>query len=167
MKNHRIALIAAIGAGNRVIGNNNQLLWKIPEDMKRFKTLTAGRPVIMGRKTWESIPLKFRPLPGRTNLVITRQKDYVAEGSTVCNSLEEAVAEATTAPGAEELFVIGGAQIYEEALSVANRLYLTIVYGNYSGDAFFPAYETIFTKKIEDEGHIGNDLKFDFQTLER
>src|SRR3989344_734446 len=118
-----IAIIAALGEQTRALGKNNELLWHIPDDLKRFKELTLGHPVIMGRKTWESLPPKFRPLPGRTNIVVTRQAGYVAEGAVVADSLETARVGATRAPGADEMFVIGGGELYREALPFADRLY--------------------------------------------
>src|SRR3989338_8490136 len=121
-----IAIIAALGAQTRAIGKDNGLLWHIPDDLKRFKELTLGHSVIMGRKTWESLPEKFRPLPGRTNVVVTRQAGYVAEGA-VCGAggawaaawLGAARAAAARAPGADEMFVIGGGELYREALPFA------------------------------------------------
>jgi dihydrofolate reductase len=114
-----ISLIAAIGAGNRALGKDGQLLWQIPDDLKRFKAITSGHPVIMGRKTWESLPEKFRPLPGRLNIVVTRQEGYEATGAEVCASLETALAMAQgthAAEGGMEVFVIGGGELYKEAL---------------------------------------------------
>lgn len=127
-----ISIIVAV-AHNGVIGDKNALLWHISEDLKYFKALTTGHPVVMGRKTWESIG---RPLPNRTNVVLTRE-ERTFEGARTAHSLEEAVA--MFAPD-EEVFVIGGAQIYAEALPVADRLYLTRVEHDYEGDAHFPAW---------------------------
>ena len=110
-----LVLIAAV-AENRAIGRDNQLLWHIPEDMAHFRTLTAGQTVIMGRKTWESLPPRFRPLPGRRNIVISRQADYPAPGAKRADSLENALALASTAGTA---FIIGGEQIYRQALPLA------------------------------------------------
>lgn len=131
-----IVLIAAV-AKNRVIGRDNQLLWNIPEDMAHFKALTQGHPVLMGRKTWESLPPRFRPLPGRRNIVISRQADYVAAGAETAGSLEAGLA--LLAPG-EKLFVIGGAEIYEQALPFATQMELTEVDLAPDGDAWFPAF---------------------------
>lgn len=117
-----------------VIGDNNALLWHIAEDMRRFRTITLGSPVIMGRKTYESIG---RPLPGRTNIVVTRQQITI-EGCIVAPSLAEAIA-ACPQPCAE-IFIIGGAQIYAQALPIADRLYLTVVHREYEGDTSFPAW---------------------------
>jgi len=144
----RVSLIAAIGARTRAIGRDNRLLWQLPEDLKRFKRITDGHPVVMGRKTWESLPEKFRPLPGRTNIVVSRQHDFAASGATVVHSLDDALAWAETAPGAEEVFIIGGAQLYAAALPYADRLYLTSVNDDAPGDAFFPPYPD-FTEIIE------------------
>ena len=164
-RKNRISAIAAIGNTTRALGKGGGLLWHIPEDMKRFKELTSGRPVIMGRKTWESIPLKFRPLPGRKNIVITRNADFEADGATVSSSIEDAIAKAEQA-NPEEIFIIGGAEIYRQALPLADRLYLTLVESDDPGDAFFPEYPE-FKKEIErKEGSSGN-LKFSFVTLER
>ncbi len=129
-----IILIAAV-AKNRVIGRDNQLLWHIPADMAHFKQLTAGHTVIMGRKTWESLPPRFRPLPGRHNIVISRQIAYQAEGAEVANSLEMALNMASTAKMA---FIIGGEQIYSQTLPLAHRLEITEVSLSPEGDAWFP-----------------------------
>ena len=125
-----ISIIVAI-AENGVIGDKNALLWNIKEDMRRFRTTTMGHPVVMGRKTFESIG---RPLPKRTNVVITRG-DSEFEGCLVAHSIEEAVK--MFSPD-EEVFIIGGAQIYKQALPLADKLYLTIVHRNYEGDTSFP-----------------------------
>ncbi len=144
----RIAIIAAVGR-NRELGLGGKLLWHIPDDMRRFKELTTGHPVIMGRKTWESLPQKFRPLPGRTNIVVTRQTGYEAAGATVVDSLE-----AARAKGAGEVFVIGGGELYAAALPFANRLYLTLVDADTDADTFFPPYESEFVV-IKSEFGVG------------
>lgn len=128
-----VSIIVAI-AENGVIGDKNALLWNIKEDMRRFRTTTTGHPVIMGRKTFESIG---RALPKRTNVVITRGEGTF-EGCEVAHSLEEAVA---MFPQDEEVFIIGGAQIYRQAMPLADRLYLTIVHRSYEGDTSFPEIE--------------------------
>ena len=125
-----LSIIVAV-ADNGIIGDKNSLLWHIREDMLRFKRITTGHPVIMGRKTFESIG---RPLPNRTNVVISRQ-DIVIDGCTVVHSLEEAIA---SLPRGEEIFIIGGAQIYGQALPLADKLYLTLVHRDYDGDTSFP-----------------------------
>ena len=148
---HRLSLIAAIGK-NRELGLNGQLLWHLPDDMRHFKAATAGYPVIMGRKTWESLPERFRPLPGRTNIVVTRQPGYAAEGAIVAGSLAEARIAAARAPGADEVFVIGGGELYAAALPDADRLHLTLVDEAAEADAFFPAYEDAFVVREEHAG---------------
>lgn len=129
-----LSLIAAV-AKNRVIGNNNQLLWHLPEDMRHFRETTRGKPVIMGRKTWESLPDSFRPLPGRLNIVVSRNPAYQAAGATLAGSLEEAIRQAGNA---KEIFVIGGEELYRQALPLADRLYLTEIENSFAGDALFP-----------------------------
>jgi len=129
-----IIIIAAV-AKNRVIGKDNQLIWNIPEDMAHFKSLTQGHTVVMGRKTWESLPPRFRPLPGRRNIVVTRQADYLAPGAETATSLEAAFA---LAASDAKLFVIGGADIYAQAIAMADRLELTEVDLSPDGDAWFP-----------------------------
>src|SRR5688572_3922888 len=115
MTKPRISIIVA-HSKNMVIGKANDLIWEIPDDHLRFKKITMGHPVVMGRKTWESIPEKFRPLPGRTNFVITRDGLYSAPGAIVVTSLQEALTQASTASGSEEIFIVGGGEIYKEAL---------------------------------------------------
>lgn len=129
-----IVLIAAI-ARNGAIGRDNQLLWQIPEDMAHFRQLTAGQTVIMGRKTWESLPPRFRPLPGRRNIVISRQADYPAPGAELANSLEAALA---LLGSTETAFIIGGEQIYRLAMPHAQRLEITHVDLAPEADAWFP-----------------------------
>lgn len=157
-----ISIIVAI-AENGIIGDKNALLWNIKEDMRRFRTTTTGHPVIMGRKTFESIG---RPLPKRTNVVITRG-DNTFEGCEVAHSLEEAVA---MFPKEEEVFIIGGAQIYAQALPIADRLYLTIVHRDYEGDTAFPKFDMAEWREISrEEFERGEeyDGAFTFIDLER
>lgn len=165
---HTINIIAAIGQ-NRELGNNNQLLWHLPEDLKRFKELTNGHPVIMGRKTFESIPEKFRPLPNRTNIVVSRNLDLaLPEGVLAALSLEEAIVLAQKAPGSEEIFIIGGGQIYTEAVEkkLADRLYLTLVEKTFpEADVFFPEYQTAFPKETSRENKESEAFRFAFLTL--
>jgi dihydrofolate reductase len=147
-----VVIIAAV-AKNRVIGRNNQLIWNIPEDMAHFKALTAGHTVIMGRKTWESLPPRFRPLPGRRNIVISRQADYAAPGAEVADSLENALKLASTAATA---FIIGGEQIYMQAMALADRLEITEVDLEPEGDAWFPEIPAVnwkITAKTEGSGY--------------
>jgi dihydrofolate reductase len=127
----RLSLIVAM-ARNRVIGRDGKLPWHLSADLKRFKALTMGHHIVMGRKTWESIG---RPLPGRTSVVITRNPAYAAAGATVVNSVESAL---KTAAGDSEVFVIGGADIYRSALALADRIYLTELQAEYQGDVLFP-----------------------------
>jgi dihydrofolate reductase len=135
-----LCLIAAL-AENRVIGRDNQLPWHLPADLKHFKALTLGKPIIMGRKTWDSLG---RPLPGRLNVVVSRQPGLLLEGAEVFATLEAALERAEAwaqANGAEELMLIGGAQLYELGLARAERLYLTRVGLSPEGDAYFPALD--------------------------
>ncbi|WP_339408987.1 dihydrofolate reductase [Pseudomonas sp. EA_35y_Pfl2_R5] len=132
-----LCMIAAL-AENRVIGRDNQLPWHLPADLKHFKALTLGKPIIMGRKTWDSLG---RPLPGRLNLVVSRQPDLQLEGAEVFTSLDAALERAEVwarEEDAEELMLIGGAQLYELGLAQAERLYLTRVGISPQGDAYFP-----------------------------
>jgi dihydrofolate reductase len=131
-----IILIAAL-ARNRVIGRENGLCWHIPEDLARFRQLTRSHPVIMGRRTWESLPASVRPLPGRQNIVVSRQLDYTAGGAQVCSTLDDALALCEQ----ETVFIIGGAQLYTLALSRADVLELTEVELTPEGDAFFPEFK--------------------------
>lgn len=131
----RVTLIAAV-ARNRVIGRSNRLPWRLPEDLRRFKALTLGRPVVMGRKTFESIRDAIGgPLPGRRNIVVTRNADYTAPGCVIVGSLEAALA---AARDGDEVFVIGGEQLYREALPIADRLQFTEIDADFEGDAWFP-----------------------------
>lgn len=154
-----ITLIAAI-AKNNCIGKNGSLPWRIPEDMAHFKDLTMGYPVIMGRKTWESIPEKFRPLPGRHNIVVTRQEAYpLPENVERASSLEEALLMHAT----EDLFVIGGAEIYRASMDRADRLEITHVHQDVDGDTFFPEIPEATWHEAAREDHDG----FSFVTYER
>jgi dihydrofolate reductase len=132
-----VALIVAV-AENGVIGRDGKLPWRIPEDMKWFRERTAGRPLIMGRKTWESFPK--RPLPGRTNIVITRDGSYEAEGAVVVTSLDAAL-DVAYGEEPEEIMVIGGAEVYRVALPLVRRIYLTSVHGEIEGDTHFPSID--------------------------
>lgn len=125
-----ISIIAA-ASQNGIIGANNKLPWRLPADLKRFKELTLGHPILMGRKTFESIG---KPLPGRTNIVITRQKEFACCGAITASSLEEAL---RLCGEAEEVFAIGGATIYEQALPLADKIYLTVIHQDFEGDARF------------------------------
>ncbi len=146
-----ISLIAAISE-NSCIGKNGELPWRIPEDLQHFKELTLNHPVVMGRKTWESLPERFRPLPGRTNIVITRQADYtVPQGVLVYNSLSEALRNHQQ----EEIFIIGGAEMYAQSLPLANTLFITHVHQTVDGDAFFPPIDSSRWTESAREDHPG------------
>ncbi len=159
----KIALIAAMST-NRVIGINNDLPWHLPDDMKYFMNTTLGRTVIMGRKNYESLPPKYRPLPNRTNIVVTRQADYEAEGCSVVGSMEAAV-ELARANGEDLLFIIGGGQIYELGLDLADEVYLTEIEAHIdNGEVFFPELGSEWVESSRknhpaDERHI---YSFDF-----
>lgn len=159
----KISMIAAIASGNRAIGKDNKLIYHIPKDLKRFKELTSGHVVIMGRKTFESIG---KPLPNRINIVISRDPSYAAEGIIVVHSLEEALRLPSFAQGDDEIFVIGGGQIYQQAMPLADKLYLTIVEGSPEADTFFPDYSD-FKKVVFEEAHESAGLKYKFLDLER
>lgn len=132
-----ISIVVAM-ARNGVIGRDNGLPWRLPDDMRWFRDVTMGKPVIMGRKTYESIPPRFRPLPGRDNIVITRQADYDAPGATAVASPQSAL---TAAAGAAEIMVAGGSSIYAAFLPQTDRIYLTQIAADVDGDAFFPAVD--------------------------
>lgn len=166
MNMEKISLIAALGR-NRAIGKDNELIWQIPDDLKRFKALTDGHPVIMGRKTWESIPEKYRPLPNRTNIVITTDSNYSAPGAVLAQSFPEALSLARDASGSEEIFAIGGQRVYECALPFASRLYLTLIDDEKEGDAFFPAYEDQFANEAAREEREHDGLRYAWVDLER
>ncbi|WP_370279257.1 type 3 dihydrofolate reductase [Pontibacterium sp.] len=165
----RLAIIVA-QAENRVIGINNKLPWHLPEDLRYFKQVTMSKPIIMGRKTYESIG---RPLPGRTNIVISRQEGYAPEGVKVVPSLEAAIELAESIcviDGAEEAMVIGGAQIYEQALTRADRLYLTQVHASVEGDAWFPAFAMEEWREVGREDFTAmepNPYDYSFIVLDR
>jgi len=159
----RICLIAALAA-NRVIGKNNALPWHLPADLKRFKALTMGHPVVMGRKTYESIG---RPLPGRRNLVITRNRGYSAPGCEVVHSFDAAIA---ACRDAQEIFVIGGAELYRESLPRAHCLELTEIRAEIEGDATFPEFSVSEWQETGREIHsdeAGIPFRYDFARYER
>ena len=159
----RLNLIYA-RAANGVIGKDNALPWHLPEDMAHFKRMTAGCPVIMGRKTWDSLPPKFRPLPGRRNIVVTRQADWQADGAERAGSLPEATA---LCADAAEVWVIGGAQIYAEAAPLAHRAVVTEIGRDFEGDAYAPSLGADW-EETKRETHVAADgLPFDFVTRVR
>jgi dihydrofolate reductase len=159
----RIALIVAM-AENGVIGCNNQLPWHIPADLRHFRTLTMGKPIIMGRKTYESIG---RPLPGRDNIVITADSLYEADGCQVVHSIDQALA---AAGSCQEAMIIGGANLYRQTLEKADRLYLTLVKAEPQGDTWFPEIELQQWREVERETHEAdgnNEYDYDFVVLDR
>lgn len=159
----RICLIAAMAA-NRVIGRNNTLPWHLPADLKRFKALTSGHPVVMGRKTYESIG---KPLPGRRNLVISRNAGYAAPGCEVVCCLDAALA---ACRGASDIFVIGGAELYRESLPRAHRLEFTEIHAEFEGDAVFPEFSAAHWREARRETHgteAGSAFAYDFVRYER
>lgn len=163
MSKPTISMIAGIGK-NRELGEGDKLIWRIPEDLKRFKAITTGHPIIMGRKTFESIG---RALPNRTNIVVTRDPNYNSEGVTICNAVEQAIEKAKGTLGGEEIFIIGGGQIYNLAIKFADKLYLTLFDSqNPNADTFFPEYKEFdkitFEEKGENEG-----LRYKFVNLEK
>lgn len=159
-----IALIWAM-ADDRVIGIDNRLPWKLPADMRWFRRHTLGKPVIMGRLTFESFGA--RPLPERRNLVISRDPGYVAPGAEVYASLAAALAAVADAP---EVMIIGGMSIYQQALPLAGRLYMTLVHGQFAGDAWFPAFDMSPWQEVERSDHTADDknpVPYSFVILER
>jgi dihydrofolate reductase len=144
-----ISLIVA-KSNNNVIGKNNQLIWHLPADLKHFKTITMGHTVVMGRKTYESM---MKPLPGRTNVVITRQDNYHPEGITIEPSLEDALKDLKV----EEVFIIGGGEIFKQAMAVANKLYITEIHADFEGDTFFPEINQNVWVKTEEEKHLKDE----------
>ncbi len=147
-----LSIIAALGR-NRAIGYQNQLPWRLPTDLQRFKQLTMGHHMLMGRKTFESIG---RPLPGRTSIIITRQPDYHVAGCLIAHSLAEAIALAKER-GEQEAFVIGGAEIYAQALPLTDRMYLTWVEAEPEADAFFPEFDESAWESIEEEAFAADE----------
>ena len=147
-----LAMIVAMAKG-RAIGKDNQLLWHLPEDLKFFKRTTMNKPIIMGRKTFDSIG---RPLPGRTNIVVTRQRDWAHDGVKTAHSLDEALRMAegqAFIDGSDEIMLIGGAQLYAEALPLCEKIYLTRVDGEFEADAFFPEIDEQQWRETSRESH--------------
>jgi dihydrofolate reductase len=163
-----ISMIAAV-AENGVIGKDNDLVWNLPDDMRYFVEKTRGRHVIMGRKNFESIPEKFRPLPNRPNIILSRNTAYHADGCTTVDNLSAAL---NIAKESEEYeaFIIGGAQIYQMGLEYADRMYITEVKGSFEGDTFFPEFDKSIwkeTSRISHEKDERHDFAFDFVTYEK
>ncbi len=165
MQKAKVCIVVAVSAFDRAVGKDGKLLWHIPEDLKRFKRLTMGHPVIMGRKTFDSIVSYIGgPLPGRTNIVVTRS-NLCIDGVLVCHSLEEAFT-AAHAIDTEEVHIGGGSDIYAQVLPYVDRLYLTVIHETKEADTFFPDYSE-FTKEIEREEHRDHNPPYTWLTLER
>lgn len=166
----KVGIVVALGKNglhNTAIGKDGMLLWHIPNDLKRFKALTLGHPVIMGRKTFESIIQTLgKPLPGRTNIVVTRDPVWAYDDVAVFHSIESALEYAKTLDS-EEVFIGGGGEIYKQALPFVDKLYLTLIEAEKEADSFFPEYEKEFTKKTFEEAHELDGLKYRFVNLER
>jgi dihydrofolate reductase len=159
----RIYLVAAVAA-NGIIGANGQLPWHLPEDLKHFKKLTLGHPVIMGRRTWESLGT-YKPLPGRENIVVSRSPGYDAPGAAVATSLDAAVA---FCAGEKVAFVIGGTSLFEAALPVASGLVMTEIHRDYQGDTWFPKYDRSEWRESQRQPHTAADgTRFDFVFYEK
>lgn len=155
-------------AKNRVIGRNNRLPWHLPADLKHFKFLTMGQTIVMGRKTYESIG---KPLPGRANVIITRQADYEVPGAMVVHSLEDALLICEeTSTGHSENFIIGGEKLYRQALKICQRMYITEIQRNFDGDVFFPEFDRSEWEETQRDKHIGeseDSFEYHFVVLER
>ncbi len=165
-----ILSIIVAAAENNVIGKDNALIWNLPTDMKFFKDKTKGHPIITGRKNYESIPEKYRPLPGRTNIVITRQTAYSAPGAVVISSINDAIKYAKHHFVNEEVFIIGGAEIYKQTLFECDKIYLTRIHHSFEGDAFFETLDNTVWKRIAHEDVAAdekNRYSFTFETWER
>jgi dihydrofolate reductase len=156
-----VSLVVAI-ADNGVIGDRGRIPWRIADDMKFFRAVTMGKPCIMGRKTWDSLPKK--PLTGRTNIVVTRDRAFRGEGAVVVHSLDEAFARCA---GADEIAIIGGADIYAAALPRATRIHLTEVHRNVEGDARFAFDRSLWRETAREDRTTSEGLAFSFVTLER
>lgn len=139
-----------------MIGIGNTLPWRLPADLRHFKRLTLGHPILMGRKTWDSLG---KPLPGRTSIIITRNPDFVAQGCLVAHSLEEALA---YHPNTGEVFCIGGADLYKQVLPLADRLYLTEIQRDYEGDAWFPEFDRNIWRETQRRSEAADGLEYDF-----
>lgn len=164
----RISMIAAVST-NGVIGKDNDLAWSLPDDMKYFKETTAGHHVILGRKNWESIPHKWRPLPKRPNIVITRNPDYQATGATVTDSLDKALEMARNAEE-PEVFIIGGGEIYKMGFEVSDRIYITEVHATVEGDTFFPEWDKSDWQEVSRTHHDADErhaFAFDFVVYDK
>ena len=153
MPTPRIAFVVALD-DNRLIGRDNALPWRLPDDMRWFREVTLGKPCLMGRKTYDSLPARFRPLPGRQNIVVTRNRDYEAPGAVVVHSVEDAL---RAAGDAEEIIIVGGADLFRRLLPEAGRLYLTQVHGAAEGDVYFPAYDAAEWREVYRAEHTADE----------
>ena len=162
-----LVIVAAMAKGNRAIGKDNRLLWHAPTDLKHFKTLTLGHPIIMGRKTFESIvAILGKPLPGRTTIVLTRDTNYRHPGVIVAHSLDEAISFAV-AGNPQEIHIGGGAELYCQALPLVSKLHITWFFAEKEGDAFFPEFEDEFAVVTRHPPQEDNGLKFQWIDYER
>jgi dihydrofolate reductase len=160
----KLSLVAAI-ARNGAIGRSGTIPWRIPEDVRRFKELTTGHAVVMGRRTWDSLPERFRPLPGRRNVVVTRRADWSADGAERADSLEDALHLLDVTP---QVYVIGGAELYAAALPLADELLLTEIDADVEGDTFFPPFDRGDFEEVAREPHVSEDgVPFSFVTYVR
>jgi len=164
-KNPRVSTIVVIAEKSRALGKDNKLLWKLPGDLKRLREITMGHPLIMGRKTLTEHMGKV--LDGRTNIVVSRNKNFSFPGAITCTTIEEAIEKGKTSAGGEEVFIFGGAQIYDLAMPLTDRLYLTIVQDEPEADAFFPDYSEFKTIVEKSEVMEDNGIKYYYLTLER
>jgi len=157
----KISLVAAVARGG-VIGRGGTIPWRIPEDAQRFRALTMGHPVVMGRRTWDSLPVRFRPLPGRRNVVVTRNRAWHADGAERAGSLPDAL---RLLDGAPQVFVIGGAELYAAALPLADELLLTEIDAEVEGDTFFPSWDRTAFEEASREEHVSETgIPFSFVT---
>lgn len=153
-----LSIIVAV-ANDNVIGINNTMPWHLPEDLKRFRALTTGHHIVMGRKTYESLG---RLLPGRTTVIVTRNTDYAVEGAIIAHSVEEALA---ACMDDEEVFLIGGAELYQQGITHADKIYMTEVHADFEGDAFLPSFDLTQWDEVERESHVAeNGLSFSYVT---
>jgi dihydrofolate reductase len=160
----RVSLVAAVARGG-VIGRDSVIPWRLPEDLQRFRALTVGHPVVMGRRTWESLPDRYRPLPGRGNVVVTRNAGWSAQGADRAASVEDAI---RLLDGEPEVFVIGGGEIYGAALPYADELRLTEIDAEIEGDTYFPEWDRTAFREVAREEHVSDDgTPFAFVTYVR
>ena len=158
-----LSIIAAL-SDNRVIGRDNRLPWHMPADLAHFKRLTMGKPIIMGRRTWESLP---GLLPHRTHVIVTRDREYAAQGGLVVHSIQQAL---DLVGDADEMMVVGGANLYAQTLPLASRMYLTVLHARFEGDTVFPDYDEAEWREVERESHPADERNphaYTFLDLER